>query len=314
MNRVQLSCDAFVVLRISCWVIKWSLLIQKIVGCLFNLFHEFVKCFRCFALPPTAQGQRMDTQKFTSLARISFQFQPKYSAGRESKVWHGWHGMTATCQDPKTSTLPRNTIYEGNLQAVWKLGEHPEVLATVQVRLAQNVKLIVRSIVCYYCTVTTLTRNNGNMCILYAVVIGVWSIQIFPAWSRRTIVDTVLKWHNDRAVSYWCVPVASDQRTCTLLDPGAAYGARDARKSFFLPAKICPLKSMMGCQEFGSLPYDSDTVPWTKNRDQRCRLQLAVPVTFALKLSLKWWFQRFSDCRVARCCLPHVAPYHKQHI
>lgn len=67
----------------------------------------------------------MDPQKFTSLLGISFQFQPNpvgiRKPNNEGTTWD---------EDMRRVEIqkPRNAIYEGNLQAVRKLGKHPEVL------------------------------------------------------------------------------------------------------------------------------------------------------------------------------------------
>ena len=144
MNRVQLSCDAFVVLGLSRRVIKWSLLIQLFVGCLFNSFYEFVAfcMFRPAPYRPRAKHGHTKTHKFTRNQLPDST--KKYSVGRESKVCHGMKTCNVSKPCQETQSMKATFKQSGNLANILKCLLH---LDTVQVRLAQNAKLTGRSIV-----------------------------------------------------------------------------------------------------------------------------------------------------------------------
>ena len=86
-----------------------------------------------------------------------------------TKVRHGKTWRHKNCVQK-----PRNAIYEGNLQAVRKLGKHPEVLcsACCACYCASTVQ-----VVCYHCIVTALI---AMLCMhMYAVYWVYWVYWVY---------------------------------------------------------------------------------------------------------------------------------------
>lgn len=181
--------------------------------------------FRPAPYRPRAKHGPTKIHKFT---RNQLPVSTKSSGNQEAKQRRydmGWRH--ATCRDPKTKK--RN---------LWRQpSSSPETWQTSWSATALK---------CLLCLSDCASQTSQTCHCIVTVCLLQCYVCICMLYTEYTVcllslVKNNCRHSNDCAVSYWCAPVASDQRTCTLLDAGAAYGARHACKSYFLLAKLWPL-------------------------------------------------------------------------